>query len=231
MSNIKKKIKIVKNNELSIYDTIPIENYGSNLLKKMNIDNKILNKKRKNNQIIEFKIRNNRNGLGFNLNENNNSEKIQNKNNKIIQNNYKSINQKENDILNKNENKKIIEDNIIKDNKNKNKINIEWIKQGIIVRIINKNSKYYKTKAIVDDILNEKDFSLIMNDKTINIDFSEEDLETVIPEIGEKVLILDKNQIGKLIERNKKENKVIVQNFNDLSIVELTQDDICSTIN
>ena len=231
MSNIKKKIKIVKNNELSIYDTIPIENYGSNLLKKMNIDNKMLNKKRKSNQIIEFKIRNNRNGLGFNLNENNNSEKIQNKNNKIIQNNYKSINQKENDILNKNENKKIIEDNINKDNKNKNKINIEWIKQGIIVRIINKNSKYYKTKAIVDDILNEKDFSLIMNDKTINIDFSEEDLETVIPEIGEKVLILDKNQIGKLIERNKKENKVIVQNFNDLSIVELTQDDICSTIN
>ncbi len=229
MSNIKKKIKIVKNNELSIYDTIPIENYGSNLLKKMNIDNKMLNKKRKNNQIIEFKIRNNRNGLGFNLNENNNSEKIQNKNDKIIQNNYKSINQKENDILNKNEKKKIIEDNINKDNKNK--INIEWIKQGIIVRIINKNSKYYKTKAIVDDILNEKDFSLIMNDKTINIDFSEEDLETVIPEIGEKVLILDKNQIGKLIERNKKENKVIVQNFNDLSIVELTQDDICSTIN
>ena len=229
MSNIKKKIKIAKNNELSIYDTIPIENYGSNLLKKMNIDNKMLNKKRKNNQIIEFKIRNNRNGLGFNLNENNNSEKIQNKNNKIIQNNYKSINQKENDILNKNEKKIFIEDNINKDNKNK--INIEWIKQGIIVRIINKNSKYYKTKAIVDDILNEKDFSLIMNDKTINIDFSEEDLETVIPEIGEKVLILDKNQIGKLIERNKKENKVIVQNFNDLSIVELTQDDICSTIN
>ena len=229
MSNIKKKIKIAKNNELSIYDTIPIENYGTNLLKKMNIDNKMLNKKRKNNQIIEFKIRNNRNGLGFNLNENNNSEKIQNKNNKIIQNNNKSINQKENDILNKNEKKFFIEDNINKDNKNK--INIEWIKQGIIVRIINKNSKYYKTKAIVDDILNEKDFSLIMNDKTINIDFSEEDLETVIPEIGEKVLILDKNQIGKLIERNKKENKVIVQNFNDLSIVELTQDDICSTIN
>ena len=229
MSNIKKKIKIAKNNELSIYDTIPIENYGSNLLKKMNIDNKMLNKKRKNNQIIEFKIRNNRNGLGFNLNENNNFEKIQNKNDKIIQNNNKSINQKENDILNKNEKKIFIEDNINKDNKNK--INIEWIKQGIIVRIINKNSKYYKTKAIVDDILNEKDFSLIMNDKTINIDFSEEDLETVIPEIGEKVLILDKNQIGKLIERNKKENKVIVQNFNDLSIVELTQDDICSTIN
>ena len=229
MSNIKKKIKIAKNNELSTYDTIPIENYGSNLLKKMNIDNKMLNKKRKNNQIIEFKIRNNRNGLGFNLNENNNFEKIQNKNDKIIQNNYKSINQKENDILNKNEKKIFIEDNINKDNKNK--INIEWIKQGIIVRIINKNSKYYKTKAIVDDILNEKDFSLIMNDKTINIDFSEEDLETVIPEIGEKVLILDKNQIGKLIERNKKENKVIVQNFNDLSIVELTQDDICSTIN
>ena len=229
MSNIKKKIKIVKNNELSIYDTIPIENYGSNLLKKMNIDNKMLNKKRKNNQIIEFKIRNNRNGLGFNLNENNNFEKIQNKNDKIIQNNNKSIIQKENDILNKNEKKIFIEDNINKGNKNK--INIEWIKQGIIVRIINKNSKYYKTKAIVDDILNEKDFSLIMNDKTINIDFSEEDLETVIPEIGEKVLILDKNQIGKLIERNKKENKVIVQNFNDLSIVELTQDDICSTIN
>ena len=229
MSNIKKKIKIAKNNELSIYDTIPIENYGSNLLKKMNIDNKMLNKKRKNNQIIEFKIRNNRNGLGFNLNENNNFEKIQNKNDKIIQNNNKSIIQKENDILNKNEKKIFIEDNINKGNKNK--INIEWIKQGIIVRIINKNSKYYKTKAIVDDILNEKDFSLIMNDKTINIDFSEEDLETVIPEIGEKVLILDKNQIGKLIERNKKENKVIVQNFNDLSIVELTQDDICSTIN
>ena len=227
MSNLNKKIKIVKNNELSTYDIIPIENYGINLLKKMELDYKIINKKRKN-KVIEFKTRNNRNGLGFNSNKNNNFEQIHYKNDKIIKKSNEPINLIENNILNKNNGKKIIENNINKDNKNK--INIEWIKQGIIVRIIDKNSKYYNTKAVVDDILNEKDFSLIMNDKTINIDFSEEDLETVIPKIGEKVLILDKNQIGKLIERNKKENKVVVQNFNDLSIVELTQDDICSVV-
>ena len=237
MFNLKKNVKITKNNDLSIYDKTPIENYGKNLLKKM-MNNNFLNKKRKDNKIIEFLPRNNRNGLGFDPKEcniNNNQEKIQDENSEK---NIDTLKNNKNIFINKNENKSINNNRNNHSNKNQNNINInkdkvkiEWLKQGIIVRIIDENSKYYKTKAIVEDILNEKDFSLLMNDNTINIDFSEEDLETVIPNIGEKVLILDKNQKGKLIERNKKENKVIVQIFNDLSLVELTQDDICSILN
>jgi len=73
-----------------------------------------------------------------------------------------------------------------------------------------------------------------MVDSTLSQDFKEKDLETVIPEIGREVLILKgihRGEPAKLLERDKKKNKVVLQIIQDLSIVEMTQDDCSLYIN
>jgi hypothetical protein len=110
--------------------------------------------------------------------------------------------------------------------------NLKWVLPNIMVRIISKNSKYYNTKCIVVDLLDTKSFSLLMlEDKTIQSEFNERDLETVIPQLNENVIILagkNRGEIGKLIYREKKFNKVSVQLSNDLSIENYSQDDVCA---
>lgn len=115
-------------------------------------------------------------------------------------------------------------------NKKNHKI-LQWVVPNIFVQITNKKSKYYKTKARIEDIFDIYTFSLITFDNKTHFDFTEDDLETVMPVIGDKVKVL----IGKykgvdavLMQRNKKENKITVQTLNDLSILDLTQDDCCS---
>jgi hypothetical protein len=124
-------------------------------------------------------------------------------------------------------------DHIKKENKN-NEIKrekIKWIKPNIIIRIINENSKYYNTKAKVEDIISEDTFSLLMNDNTLNYDFTEDNCETYIPKLNEIVLILNgeyENKKGKLIFRDKKKDIVNVLLCDELITVTLTQDDICA---
>ena len=122
---------------------------------------------------------------------------------------------------------------INKENKNKEikREKIQWIKPNIIVRIIDENSKYYNTKAKVEDIISEDTFSLLMNDNTLNYDFTEDNCETYIPKLNEIVLILNgeyENKKGKLIFRDKKKDIVNVLLCDELITVTLTQDDICA---
>lgn len=108
---------------------------------------------------------------------------------------------------------------------------LKWIKPNIIIRIIKENSKYYNTKAKVEDILSEDTFSLITNDNTFHTEFSENDCETYIPKLNNIVLILNgeyENKRGILLLRNKSKDIVNVQLLDDLTTVILTQDDICA---
>ena len=116
-----------------------------------------------------------------------------------------------------------------KEEKKIKKQKIKWIQPNIIIRIIDKNSKYFNTKAKVEDIINEDTFSLLTDDNTIHTEFCEDNCETYIPKINETVLILNgkfKNTKGILLFRDKKNNIVNVQLFNKLSVITLTQDDI-----
>ena len=107
---------------------------------------------------------------------------------------------------------------------------LTWVHPNTMVRIISKNSPYYNTKAVVIDLLDLFTFSLLtLNDNVLHNKFTEDDVETVIPKLNDVVIILVKEYRGenaKLLERNKKNNKVLVQLLNDFSIVELTQDDV-----
>ena len=124
---------------------------------------------------------------------------------------------------------KILELNENKEENNREKI--QWIKPNIIIRIIDENSKYYNTKAKVEDIISEDTFSLLTYDNTLHTEFTEDECETYIPKINETVLILNgeyENKKGKLISRDKNKDIVSVLIYDDLKSVNLTQDDICA---
>ena len=259
------------------YQKISVESFGKLMLdnmKKTSIT--FLNQKRKPQELIEFKIKNTKGGLGYNEEEEKKikegkvetfsfygksisiekgefkgqkgkillTEKYESFKKLIDENDYilieLDINGQKHEI--KNSYIKLMNENI-KEEKNENIINkgektkeikrekIKWIKPNIIVRIIDENSKYYNTKAKVEDIISEDTFSLLMNDDTLHNEFTEDDCETYIPKLNEIVLILNgeyENKKAKLIFRDKKKDIVNVLLCDELINVTLSQDDICA---
>ena len=275
------KLKIADDINFDAYQKISIESFGKmmlNNMKKTSVN--FINQKRKPQELIEFKIKNTKGGIGYDEEEEKkikdgkvetfsfygksiSIEKGEFKGHKgkiLLTGKYETFKQliEENDYIlieldingQKHEIKnsfiKIIDeskkekekkeennDHTKKENKN-NEIKrekIKWIKPNIIIRIINENSKYYNTKAKVEDIISEDTFSLLMNDNTLNYDFTEDNCETYIPKLNEIVLILNgeyENKKGKLIFRDKKKDIVNVLLCDELITVTLTQDDICA---
>ena len=272
------KIKIAEDITEEAYQKISIESFGKLMLNNMKkTSNSFLTQKRKPQELIEFKIKNTKVGLGYKQEEktykngkvqtfsfygqNISIEKGEFKGQKgkiLIDKKYESINQllKENDYIlveldingqkheiknnfikiAKNEERKEIEEKPtfleLNENKEENKREkIQWIKPNIIIRIIDENSKYYNTKAKVEDIISEDTFSLLTYDNTLHTEFTEEECETYIPKINETVLILNgeyENKKGKLISRDKNKDIVSVLLYDDLISVNLAQDDICA---
>ena len=271
------KLKIADDISEDVYQKISIESFGQmmlNNMKKTSIN--FLNQKRKPQELIEFKIKNTKGGLGYEEEEKKikdgkietfsfygksiSIEKGEFKGHKgkiLLTGKYETFNQliEENDyvlieldingqkheinnsyikLIDGKEEKEEKEVNEInKENKNKEikREKIQWIKPNIIVRIIDENSKYYNTKAKVEDIISEDTFSLLMNDNTLNNEFTEESCETYIPKLNETVLILKgehENKKGKLIFRDKKNDIVNVLLCDELITITLSQDDICA---
>ena len=271
------KLKIADDISEDVYQKISIESFGQmmlNNMKKTSIN--YLNQKRKPQELIEFKIKNTKGGLGYEEEEKKikdgkietfsfygksiSIEKGEFKGHKgkiLLTGKYETFKQliEENDyllieldingqkheinnsyikLINEKEEKEEKEVNEInKENKNEEikREKIQWIKPNIIVRIIDENSKYYNTKAKVEDIISEDTFSLLMNDNTLNNEFTEESCETYIPKLNETVLILSgeyENKKGKLIFRDKKKDIVNILLCDDLITITLSQDDICA---
>lgn len=281
------KIKIAEDINEEAYQKISIESFGKmmlNNMKKTSIN--FLNHKRKPQELIEFKIKHTKVGLGYNEEEKKYKDgkietysfygqsiiiekgEFKGQKGKILLNEkYESLSQliKENDYIlveldingqkheikndyikilkndEKKENNTEKEEDIKKDENNNNIIDnkpkeikrekIQWIKPNIIIRIIDENSKYYNTKAKVEDIISEDTFSLLTNDNTLHTEFTEDNCETYIPKLNDTVLILNgeyENKKGKLIFRDKKKDIVNVLLCDELITVTLTQDDICA---
>ena len=281
------KIKIAEDINEEAYQKISIESFGKmmlNNMKKTSIN--FLNHKRKPQELIEFKIKHTKVGLGYNEEEKKYKDgkietysfygqsiiiekgEFKGQKGKILLNEkYETLSQliKENDYIlveldingqkheikndyikilkkdEKKENNTEKEEDIKKDENNNNIIDnkhkeikrekIQWIKPNIIIRIIDENSKYYNTKAKVEDIISEDTFSLLTNDNTLHTEFTEDNCETYIPKLNDTVLILNgeyENKKGKLIFRDKNKDIVNVLLYNDLVSVTLSQDDICA---
>jgi hypothetical protein len=108
---------------------------------------------------------------------------------------------------------------------------LKWVTPNIIVKVVNKHSKYYNTKAFIEDVIDSYTFSLITGDKVIHTKFTEDDIQTVMPAVNENVIILvgsSKGETAKLLDRDKKNNKVTVQMLSDFDIKYYTQDEVCA---
>lgn len=293
---IKSNITLAENVDFDTYDLTPLDSFGKNILMKFSLKESsslVGNKRKAPEKVIEYKPRNHRSGLGYDVTKENNDDVNSNNNhNKSIQNNqmdnyygrkikiiggrheglkgiiveeikcedinryfkhnkytriqlnnsrettkikskYIKLRSKHNE---QNEHQNTEQEGNKREKYDSNKYShlkkekLKWIQQGLIVRIIKKESQYYNTKVKVEDVIDDYTFSIITNNNVIYNDFQETDCETVIPQVNSDVVILSseiKGQLGKLIERNKRENKVFVQVYDDLSIIELTQDDIC----
>ena len=107
---------------------------------------------------------------------------------------------------------------------------ISWIQEGLKVRIIDQESKYYKEKVKVTHI-NESKVECITDSKRY-VDISAKYLETVIPkEIGSYVMIVGgkyRGKIAEMLRRNHDKEKATIRILNDEEIVlDLSYDDIC----
>lgn len=69
-----------------------------------------------------------------------------------------------------------------------------WLQKGIIVKIINKqlgNGKYYKQKGVVEEVLGGGVALIKMIDMNDKLKMDQSQLETVIPNIGGKIMIVN----------------------------------------
>jgi len=112
---------------------------------------------------------------------------------------------------------------------------IRWVRPQIRVRVISKKlggGVYYNKKARVEDVVSQSAFVVVMEEGGRLVeDVHEDDVETVVPKIGGRVMILSSSQdhrgeIGKILEKSTKKATAFVQLEGDLDIVQIGFDDI-----
>ena len=115
----------------------------------------------------------------------------------------------------------------------KDKKRLKWITTNIMVRVISKkvrNGKLYEKKVYISDILDEYSFSAI-DDKGNTVDeLREKDVETIMPKPNDLVKVLvgeERDKVAVMLERDKKNNQVLVQFVDTMELGTYKQDD-CS---
>ena len=109
-------------------------------------------------------------------------------------------------------------------------LKITWISEGLKVRIIDQDSKYYKEKVLVANV-NENKIECRTDSKKY-VDIKAKYLETVIPkETGAYVMIVEgqfRGKIAEMLRKNNDKSKATVRILNDEELVlDLSYDDIC----
>jgi len=109
-------------------------------------------------------------------------------------------------------------------------LKITWIREGLKVRIIDQESKYYKEKVLVTNV-NENKIECRTDSKKY-VDIKAKYLETVIPkESGAYVMIVEgqfRGKIAEMLRKNNDKSKATLRILNDEELVlDLSYDDIC----
>ncbi|KAJ3260847.1 hypothetical protein HK103_007410 [Boothiomyces macroporosus] len=102
----------------------------------------------------------------------------------------------------------------------------QWIRPHIRVRILSK--KNYNQKGIIQDVVSLNTCIVKLEGGNL-VDFEQCDLETVIPRVGKRVLVVkgeEKGQVAELKEYNSKSERVVVQIEATFDLVTLTFDDV-----
>ncbi|KRW99098.1 hypothetical protein PPERSA_02930 [Pseudocohnilembus persalinus] len=134
------------------------------------------------------------------------------------------------------ENKKSKKKKEKKPKKEKKEKKLKWVLPKIRVKIISKElENLYNTKAVIQDVLSEKQFQIISEKGDILDDLKEKDIQTVLPSVENTVLIVGGEFRGKkaiLKSRDKKQNTVIIMLTEPpFDLLQCTQDDVCEYVN
>ena len=112
---------------------------------------------------------------------------------------------------------------------------IRWILPGIRLQVVSKKyrgGRYFEEIGRVEDVLDERSFTFITMKGEMLEDLEEKHLETIMPKVGEKIMVLkgeNRGSVGVLHELKKKENKLVVRiERNVLEYVDYALDDCCS---
>lgn len=109
---------------------------------------------------------------------------------------------------------------------------LKWVAPGIRVRVVSKvvrDGRLYNLKAVVQDVTGVSTFTLFTDDRELLDDLAEKDIETLIPPLGRDVMVLaadHRGEVGKLVERDKRRNRVVVQLASTPVLLTLTQDEV-----
>ena len=108
-----------------------------------------------------------------------------------------------------------------------------WVRRGLRVRLIDKKSKYYKEKVIVNDVISPDRIECITTSGRVLDDIDPYDVESVIPRDEYSVLMIVRGSEfkGKLCELLKKDSKrelVAVRLLPEKEeVLKLSYDDVC----
>jgi DNA-directed RNA polymerase beta subunit len=114
---------------------------------------------------------------------------------------------------------------------NKSKTKLNWLMQNLIVRIVNKKNRYYNKEATVIDLPSADKFTLIAIDGNLIENLCESEIETVIPQVGERVVVLkgeDKGEFGEIMQQDFDSGIITLQMLNDFSIKSFRNDQCCA---
>ena len=78
-----------------------------------------------------------------------------------------------------------------------------WLAAGIIVKVVNKkmlDGKYYKVKGVVEKLVDKYTGHVRMNSDGTLIKLDSDDLETVVPQVGSTVLLVNGRCRGETAE-------------------------------
>ena len=117
---------------------------------------------------------------------------------------------------------------------NKPAVIVSWLIPGIIVRIIDEHflhGKYFRQKAVVQDVPSPYNANILVlnNENTYLDNVPEKYLETALPKIGGKIMVVRgnyRNNVGEVIERNSQTQKITVRFYSDSKIKVLNYDDV-----
>ena len=110
-----------------------------------------------------------------------------------------------------------------------------WLIPNIRVRVITKRlgSNQYKEKGVVIDVTHSGVATLQMSNGQLLDRVPERYLETALPKIGGNAVVLagkGKFAKGKLLERDSKAGKGVIQVFDDMSVLRLSLDDMAEWV-
>lgn len=125
-----------------------------------------------------------------------------------------------------------------KSHSNKDDSSSSWLRPRIMVRVVSKsfqNGKYYNKKVRILDVIGRNECIIQLDNGSLVEGVKQRMLETVIPQKGAKVMVVEgenKGKLGTLLERKKSGDteKAIVQLMNDLSIESYELDDVAQYV-